>query len=104
MSYYQMPYTMMTGMGSLSNNAYQQAVQNAMLQNQMGYNRMLDYAKLLGGYGTSAAKNANNAEANNIGWQQNLGSMAGAGLGAYFGGPVGMQLGSAVGGMFGKMF
>lgn len=103
-NYYQVPYTMMTGMGSLSNNAYQQAVQNAMLQNQGGFNQMLDYAKLLGGYGTSAAKNDNNAEANNVSWQQNLGSMAGAGLGAYLGGPFGMQFGNTLGGMFGRMF
>ena len=103
-NYYQVPYTMMTGMGTLSNNAYQQAVQNAMSQRQAGFNQMLDYAKLLGGYGASAAKNDNNAEANNVNWQQNLGSMAGAGLGAYFGGPFGMQFGSALGGMFSGMF
>lgn len=96
MSYYQVPYNMMTGMATLSNNAYQHALQNQMLQNQQRYNQLMDYAKLLGGaYGMPQTQGSSG---------QNLGGLLGSGLGGYFGGPLGMQFGNALGGMFGGIF
>ena len=95
---YQVPYNNMIGMADLTNNAYQQAVQNAMKQNEMNYNQLNDYASYFGGAGLTGNTSQNRS------WQQNLGGMAGAGLGAYFGGPVGMQVGGSLGSMFGGMW
>lgn len=96
MGWYELPYNMMSNMATFSNNAYQRALQNQLLQNQQRYNQMTDYAKLLGGSYTMPFSSGS------VG--QNLGSLAGAGLGAYFGGPAGMQLGGSLGNMFGGFF
>lgn len=107
MTYYQVPYQMMMGISNFSNNQYQQAVQNALKQQELQGNSMNNLSKTMGnvaGLALKAAQGASNAgtgtEGVNSG-KMNLGSLIGTGIGAYFGGPAGAQVGSMAGGQIG---
>ncbi len=87
-NYYQVPYGIMMGMSDFSNNQYQSAVQNAMMQNKLNNDALGGWAKSLG----------NNSSG--MGW----GGLVGTGLGYALGGPAGASVGSIFGNQLGNLW
>ena len=88
-NYYQVPYEMMLGISELSNRQYQQAVQDAMVQNTINNDSLSGLADTL-----DNITNGNRASG--------VGGLLGGAVGGYFGGPAGAQVGSMVGSQIGS--
>ena len=99
-SYYQMPYEMMLGISGLSNRQYQQAVQDAMVQNTINNDSLSGLADTLSSIGKVNANLQNKSGSSSSGY--NLGSLLGGLAGMYFGGPAGAQVGSIAGNQLGS--
>ena len=88
-NYYQVPYEMMLGISELSNRQYQQAVQDAMVQNTINNRSFNNLSDTL-----DNITNGNRASG--------VGGLLGGAVGGYFGGPAGAQVGSMVGSQIGS--
>lgn len=99
-SYYQVPYEMMLGISGLSNRQYQQAVQDAMVQNTINNDSLSGLADTLSSIGKVNANLQNKSGSSSSGY--NLGSLLGGLAGMYFGGPAGAQVGSIAGNQLGS--
>lgn len=109
MNYYQVPYNMMMGISNYTNNQYQQAVQNALKQNQANDKNLSGLSSSLGNVSELALKAAQGSGMSGLGGGtsgvsssgMNWGSLLGALAGGYFGGAGGAQVGAAAGGQLG---
>lgn len=99
-NYYQVPYEMMLGISELSNRQYQQAVQDAMVQNTINNDSLSGLADTLSSIGKVNANLQNKSGSSSSGY--NLGSLLGGLAGMYFGGPAGAQVGSIAGNQLGS--
>ena len=99
-SYYQVPYEMMLGISGLSNRQYQQAVQDALVQNTINNDSLSGLADTLSSIGKVNANLQNKSGSSSSGY--NLGSLLGGLAGMYFGGPAGAQVGSIAGNQLGS--
>ncbi len=118
MTYYQIPYEIMMGISNFNNKQYQQAVANALAQNQTNNKSMNNLANSIGtvanlalkaaqygggmsGLGTSGLGTSGLGTPGVNSTGMSLGSLLGAGIGASIGNWPGAQVGSMIGGQIG---